>query len=119
MTRDDRTYRWAGYILQAGMLLSFGCMLGGLVWWLAAGAPGGEGEARRGLPFERLLPELTGGNPLALLNLGVALLLVTPAFSLLSLIVTYALDRNWRYTLVASLVGAILAVSITLSFVAR
>jgi uncharacterized membrane protein len=101
------------------MYLSFGCMVAGLVWWLAAGAPGGEESAKKGLALGRLLPELWAGNPLALLNLGVVLLLITPAVSLLSLIVTFAQARNRRFTLIASLVAAILAVSILISVLSR
>ena len=112
---DEQTYKWAGYILQAGMYVSFACMLAGLVWWLAVGAPGGAASAKKGLALDTLLPELWAGNPLALLNLGVVLLLVTPAASLLSIIFTYALARNRPFTLIASLVGAILALSITIS----
>jgi hypothetical protein len=116
---DEQTYKWAGYILQAGMYVSFGCMLVGLVWWLAVGAPGGVASAKKGLALDKLLPELWAGNPLALLNLGVVLLLVSPAASLLSIILSYALARNWRFTLIASLVGAILAVSIAISVLSR
>lgn len=101
------------------MYLSFAAMLAGLIWWLAAGAPGGEGSAATGLPFGRLLPELWAGNPLALLNLGVLLLLVTPAVSLVSLIITFAQARNRRFALIASLVALILAVSIVISVLSR
>src|SRR5438874_1911898 len=92
--RDLITYRWAGFTLQAGMYASFLAMGLGIVWWLLTGAPGGSGLASKVLPFDRLLPELFAGNPLALVNLGVLLLLAAPGFSLLVVIITYAASRN-------------------------
>jgi uncharacterized membrane protein len=91
-------------------------MGGGLIWWLLAGAPGGETSASRGLPVERILAELLAGNPLALVNLGVVLLLATPGITLLTQIVSYAAARNRLYAGIASLVAAILLLSLVLAF---
>jgi uncharacterized membrane protein len=62
-----------------------------------------------------LLPQLLAGDPLALVNLGVLLLLASPGVSLLVAIATYASARNWRYAGIAALVGAILLLSLLLS----
>ncbi len=112
---DVMTYKWAGFTLTAGMYASFGAMVGGLVWWLLAGAPGGTASASATIPLDKIVSELLALNPLALLNLGVLLLLATPGITLLAEIVTYAAARNWRYAGVAVLVGAILLVSLALS----
>src|SRR5438552_7649954 len=112
---DIHTYRWAGITLKAGMYSSFAAMGLGLLWWLFAGLPGGTVSASTVLPFDRLLPELAAGNPLALVNLGVLFLLATPGVTLLSAIITYVAARNWRYALFASIVGAILLLGLTLS----
>jgi uncharacterized membrane protein len=113
---DATTYRWAAITLRTGMYLSFAAMGGGLIWWLLAGAPGGREEAEKGLPVDRVLSELSGGNPLALVSLGVILLLATPGVTLLTEIVTFAAERNWRYAGIAALVGFILILSIILAF---
>jgi len=97
------------------MYASFAGMGLGLVWWLFAGSPGGVGSASTVLPFDRLLPELLAGNPLALVNLGVLLLLAAPGVSLLVAIATFAASRNWRYAGIATLVAAILLLSLVLS----
>ena len=115
--RDTRTYKWAAATLRAGMYFSFAAMGAGLAWWLLAGAPGGTASASRALPIERVVPEMLAGNPLALVNLGVLLLLATPGVTLLTEIYTYAADRNWRYTAIAALVGALLVLSLVLSLV--
>ncbi|MFL5734161.1 MAG: DUF1634 domain-containing protein [Chloroflexia bacterium] len=112
---DLLTYRWVARTLRVGMYVSFGAMGLGLVWWLLAGAPGGAGSAEKVLPFDRLLPDLVAGNPLALLNLGVVLLLVVPGVSLLAAIITFAAARNRRFAGIAGLVGAILLLSLVLS----
>lgn len=112
---DIMTYRWAGFTLTAGMYASFGAMVGGLVWWLLAGAPGGTASASTMIPLDRVVSELIALNPLALLNLGVLLLLATPGLTLLTEIATYSSARNWRYAGVAALVGAILLLSLALA----
>src|SRR5690348_13291774 len=115
--KDEQTYRWAGLTLRWGMYVSFGAMVAGLVWWLITGAPGGGGggAADKVVPLDRLLPELFGGNPLALLNLGVVLLLATPGVTLLAEIATYASARNWRYAGISAFIGVILLLSLALS----
>ena len=98
------------------MYASFGAMSVGLLWWLLAGAPGGEETAAKGIALDRIAAELLAMNPLALLNLGVVLLLITPGITLLAQIVTYAAARNWLYAGIALLVGLILPLSLTVAF---
>jgi uncharacterized membrane protein len=112
---DKTTYRWVGLILTMGMYASFVAMGAGLVWWLAVGTPGGDSLEARVVPLDRILPELLALNPLALINLGVLLLLATPAITLLAEIVTYSAARNWRYAGIAALVSSILLLSLALS----
>ena len=112
---DRATYRWVGLILTAGMYTSFAAMGTGLVWWLLAGAPGGDTLEARIVPIDRIIAELAALNPLALINLGVLLLLATPAFTLIAEIITYGVARNWRYAGIAGLIILILLLSLALS----
>ena len=112
---DQLTYAWAAWTLRAGMYASFGAMSLGLLLWLISGAPGGESSASEVIPFDRLWAELAALNPLALLNVGVLLLLATPGVTLLSAVVTYGIERNWRYMSIALLVGLILVASLVIS----
>lgn len=112
---DTLTYRWAGFTLTAGMYASFVAMVGGLLWWLISGAPGGANVASQGIPLDRLWGELFALHPLALLNLGVVLLLATPGVTLLAQIAAYVAARNWRFAGIATLVGILLLLSLTLS----
>ncbi len=112
---DILTYLWVGRTLRTGMYLSFASMSVGLLWWLAAGMPGGEQSVSTQIPLQKLLPELLAGDPLALLNVGVLLLLATPAVTLLTAILTYVVQRNWRFVAVGAIVAAILILSLALS----
>lgn len=113
--RDKQTYRWAGLTLTTGMYISFAAMGLGLAWWLLKGAPGGSASAAKTVPLDRIFPELLAGNPLALLNLGLVILLATPGVTLFTEIATFIIERNWRYAGIAGLVGLILLVSIAFS----
>ena len=86
-----------------------------MVWWLLAGAVGGQATAAQLIPLDKLLPELFAGNPLALLNLGIVLLLATPGVTLIAIIATYVSTRNWRYAGIAGLVAVILLFSLAIS----
>ncbi len=87
----------------------------GLAWWVAAGTPGGDTLEARVVPIDRIVAELIALNPLALINLGVLLLLATPALTLIAEIITYGAARNWRYAGIAGLVSLILLLSLALS----
>jgi uncharacterized membrane protein len=112
---DSETYKWTAIVLRTGMYLSFAAMGGGLLWWLLAGAPGGDKTASRVLPLGDLIPQLLAGNPLALLNLGVLLLLATPGVTLITTFITYVAARNWRYAGISALVSIILLLSLAVS----
>ncbi len=115
-TTDLATYRWAAIILRTGMYASFAAMALGLIWWLALGAPGAGDLARSGVPFEQIFPELFGGNPLALLDLGILILLVTPGITLLVEIGTYIAAQNWRYAAIGTIVALILLLGVAIAF---
>jgi uncharacterized membrane protein len=97
------------------MYSSFGAMVIGLVWWAVKSAGQADSTQDKVIPLDRILPELFALNPLALLNLGVLFLLLTPGVTLLTEIVTYALARNRRFAGIASFVGLVLLVSLAIS----
>jgi uncharacterized membrane protein len=114
-SKDRQTYDWAARTLRLGMYTSFGAMVIGLVWWLVESGGGPEASQNKVIPLDRILPELFALNPLALLNLGVVLLLITPGVTLLTQIATFAAARNWRFAGIATLVAAILLLSLAIS----
>ncbi|MEO8286977.1 MAG: DUF1634 domain-containing protein [Chloroflexota bacterium] len=112
---DEPTYRWTSLILRIGMYISFSVMMAGVIWSLVIGLPASTATSSNVVPLDQILPEIAAGNPLALLNLGVVLLLATPAATLLGIIITYALERNTRYTAIAALIGVVLLLSLAIS----
>jgi uncharacterized membrane protein len=114
-TKDSRTYDWSSWTLRLGMYTSFGAMVLGLVWWLATSAGGANSTPAGVIPLDRILPELLAGNPLALLNLGVVLLLITPAITLLVQIASFVAARNRRFVAIAATVAGILLLSLAIS----
>jgi uncharacterized membrane protein len=114
-SKDRRTYDWSSWTLRIGMYASFGTMVLGLVWWVASSAGGANSAQADVIPLDKILPELLAGNPLALLNLGVVLLLVTPGVTLLTQIAGYVADRNWRFAGIATCVATILLLSLAIS----
>lgn len=113
--KDEKIYKWSGVVLQVGMYASLGAMLLGLGWWLLTGAPGGAATAETLIPVHNLPGELAALNPLALLNLGIVMLIATPAVMLLSQIIGYARAQNWRWAGIAGLIGLILLISLAAS----
>lgn len=111
---DTTVYKWAAVTLRAGMLLSIPALLLGLAWLLLSGTPLHQGDTRIMQPGQ-IASELAAGNPLALLNLGLLLLLLTPGTALLVQLLAFALSRNWRFACIAALLGAIILLSISIS----
>jgi uncharacterized membrane protein len=58
--------------------------------------------------------ELTQGDPLALVALGLLILLLTPILRVAISIVIFALERDWLYTVITLIVLLILLVSLLL-----
>ncbi|MEO5951925.1 MAG: DUF1634 domain-containing protein [Chloroflexia bacterium] len=115
MSRDKATYYWAGVILKLGMYISFSIMLIGLIWSLIANAGTQNGLNHKAVPLDKLIAELIAGNPLAIISTGVVLLLLTPGVTLLSLIITYAAAKNWRFAGIAFGIGLILLLGLSIS----
>src|SRR4051812_1809355 len=113
--RDGRAYSWAAFVLRAGMYISFTLMAVGLLWWVVAGSPGGQAANGQVLALDRIMPELARGNPLAVLNLGMLLLIATPVTTLIAAMVAFLLEGNRRYAGIAAFVVFILLLSITIS----
>jgi len=63
-------------------------------------------------PFNQVPAALQRGDPLAILELGLLLLLVTPPVAILVAAGAYARRKHWRYVLAATAVLLILSLSI-------
>ncbi len=110
-----------GYILLDGVLLSMALIVGGLLWrWLRTGHLSLDyqivgmnlfqlvGTEIRLAVFGQLRPRL-------LINLGIAVLMLTPFLRVVASVVYFvAVLRNWKYTLFTFFVLTVLTYSLFL-----
>lgn len=68
--------------------------------------------SRKLFDIGELLPNLLHGNPIALIQLGILLLVATPVARVAFLVVAFALERDRMYVAVSGLVLAILLYSL-------
>jgi uncharacterized membrane protein len=105
-------YRGVQRTLIGGMALSFSLMGVGLAWQLANPQPHPE----QVVPLDRLPAELLAGNPLALLDSGLLVLLLIPAVHLSVAAVQFGRQREPRYLALTLLVLGLLALGAVLAF---
>lgn len=108
-----------GYILLGGVLLSVALIAGGLAWhWVTTGQlqfeylVGGMDLARF---ITNDLQQLVVGpiHPRHLINLGIAVLILTPYVRILASVLYFAfVARNWKYTLFTAAVLGVLTYSL-------
>jgi len=110
-----------GYILLSGVLLSISLILAGLAWhWARVGdlkfdytIAGMSLASFVFRDFQQLDPSVA--RPRALINVGIALLMLTPYVRVLVSALYFGfVERNWKYTLFTTLVLAVLTYSLFL-----
>jgi len=74
----------------------------------------GQGLPDAMVPLSNLLAELARFNPAAFISLGLLALLATPILRVAGSIVGFAIERDWRYALITTVVLIIVILSIVL-----
>jgi uncharacterized membrane protein len=111
---DQRMESMMGRLLQAGVLLaSATVLLGGVLYLHAnAGHPANfrtfTSEPADLTHLRQLLPLLALGNPAAIIQCGILLLIATPIARVLFAVIGFALERDRLYVAVSLTVLAIL-----------
>lgn len=101
-----RTDRWVQLVLSSGMVISMAVLLIGLLLFVLS--PGGHAEVDMGLGD--IAAGIGEGNPIAVIDLGIILLIATPLTRVLTTLVIFIVDREPRFILASLLVlGVILA----------
>lgn len=110
-----------GTILQDGVLLSLGLILVGMVWrWLRTGSLAINYQIAGMNLFQFVLDEIRlavhgAVRPHLLINLGIAVLMLTPFIRVAaSAIYFMGVLRNWKYTFFTSVVLTVLTYSLFL-----
>ncbi len=110
-----------GTILQDGVLLSLGLILAGMCWrWLRTGGLALDYQITGVNLFQFVVDEvrlaLDGSvRPRLLINLGIAVLMLTPFIRVAASVVYFmGVLRNWKYTLFTAVVLTVLTYSLFL-----
>ena len=111
---DGGLYHGVQRTLVAGMVLSFTLMGLGLLGQILA-----PRTTSRVVPLDRLLPEILAGNPLALLDLGVLVLLAIPAVHLTAAAIAFGRMGDRRYLWISLAVLGLLVMGAALAFVRK
>ena len=113
--------RIVGAILLVGVLLSAGFLLAGILWhYLASGSPEPHDVIAGTNLFQFWLANIRqvsigNLNPSLLLNVGLAILLITPYFRVAASVLYFAIaDLNLKYTVFTSFVLSVLTYSLFL-----
>ena len=120
-TRQFEMDALVGGILQNGVLLSLGLIIIGFGWrWYITGSPVVDYRISGMNLFEFVTEEVrlaaTGAiRPHLLINLGIAVLMLTPFIRVAASVVYFmGVLRNWKYTLFTAVVLTVLTYSLFL-----
>lgn len=102
---------WVHRILLSGLITSGLLLTVGLVIIFTTHEPRPAGSPEAG--FE-LLEHAAHGSGVAILNLGLFILMLTPALRVLVLVIGWLLERDWVFASVALGVFVLLGISLTL-----
>ncbi len=110
-----------GYVLAGGVITSMVLIAVGLIWhWATTGSLGLE-YTMGGMNFFRFVVSdvatviRTGFGPRRMINLGIAVLMLTPFVRVASSMVYFGvIEHNWKYTVFTGFVLAVLTYSLFL-----
>lgn len=103
-----RTDRWIHLVLRWGMILSMSVMLLGLA--LFALSPTGHQEVD--LSLGEMVDGVLEGNPIAIIDLGIIMLIATPLTRVLTTLAIFIVGREPRFILASLLVLAVISVAV-------
>ena len=98
------------WLLIVGLTAAAVLMVAGVLLGLVTG----QGLPDAMVPLSDLLAELARFNPAAFISLGLLALIATPILRVAGSIVGFAIERDWRYTLITTVVLVIVILSIVL-----
>ena len=111
--RPQRAYSWVAAVLRWGSYASAGLMLLGIA--LVFFRPDFMMQVGPAMPLAWLPKQISLGNPYAVMQLGVVLLLLTPLARLVVAALSFWMEGERRYTLVSLAVLFIILASLLLS----
>ncbi len=102
-------------VLLIGSIIGIAIISLGLVLYLIYHPDTVSVVDARSLPLSQLLPQVRSGSPLAILDAGLIILMLTPILRVVMAIYQFWREGDWRYTWVSAGVLAVLLVSLYLA----
>ncbi|HEX5501536.1 MAG TPA: DUF1634 domain-containing protein [Thermomicrobiales bacterium] len=113
---------WISYVLRTGVLTAGAIILVGLAWFLVGGAHGagpasldaliGGGGHTLAVSPATIARDIAAGDPIAVIQLGVLALILTPLIRVGMTAVLFLLERDRVFTIVTAIVFAILIIGL-------
>jgi uncharacterized membrane protein len=114
--KKDLACTWIGNILFAGSLCAALLLVLGLgLMWIKGNSADQVGNLAQS-PFSDFLSALLKGEPVAIINLGILAMMLTPFFRVSVAILSFLLEKDYRYAIVGLGVALILLFTIVPSF---
>lgn len=113
MKRRGCPLKWVSICLTFGVVLSLMLVIVGLL----LGTIQKDGVMPTQIEPGNLLREIAEINPYAIVTLGVAVLLLTPLLQVIVAGVSFILNRERRFVIVASVLFLVVALSVVLTFI--
>jgi uncharacterized membrane protein len=103
---NQRLNRTMYLVLVTGMVLSFSIMVIGLLLYAVSPTEGTT------LPLDKIVDGIVHGNPIAVIDLGIVLLIATPLVRIIAAGVTFGLERDYRFLGIAVFVLAMIILAV-------
>ena len=107
---------WVGNILLIGSYAAALLLVAGLLMLLFSRTHTAQMESKP-LSFSLFFSHLKEKNPIALLNLGILVMMLTPLFRVMTAGFSFFMEKDYKYVLIASGVLIILLASIISIFI--
>ena len=103
---SERMNRTMYLVLVTGMVLSFSIMIVGLVLYAITPTEGTT------LPLDKVLDGILKGNPIAVIDLGIVILIATPLVRVIAACLTFGAERDYRFVGVSLFVLAMIILAV-------
>ena len=103
---NEKLNRTMYYVLITGMILSFGTLVIGLIMYTANPTEGTT------LPLDKILDGIVRGNPIAVIDLGIVILIATPLVRVIAAGLSFGLERDYRFVGIAVFVLAMIFIAV-------
>lgn len=108
--RHDLIDRWIGRTLKWGMALSLLVLLMGLALLILTP----NGHLEKDLSWGEITSGVLNGDPIAVIDLGIVLLIATPLVRVITAMVVFIVDRDTRFVMISLIVLMVIAVGMAI-----